>query len=51
MVAPEVLVVVELRLGGGGVLPAEHPHLPAAGRRHHRLVRAPRRRTPGGDDL
>lgn len=29
VVAPEVLVVVELGLAGAGVLAAEHPHLEA----------------------
>ena len=45
MVAPEVLVVVELRLGGARVLPAKHPHLTAGLRRHHSLVGTPGRRT------
>ena len=51
MVAPEVLVVVELRLAGTRVLSPEHPELTSGLRGHHRLVGGPRRRSGGGLDL
>ena len=51
VVAPEVLVVVELRLGGAGVLAAKHPHLPAGLGGHRGLVGTPGRRTAGGYHL
>ena len=51
MVAPEVLVVVELRLGGARVLAAKHPHLPAGLGGHRGLVGTPGRRTSWGYHL
>ena len=51
MVAPEVLVVVELSFRGARVLPAKHPHLAAGLRGHHSLVGTPGRRSPWGYHL
>ena len=51
MVAPEVLVVVELRLVRRGVLPAKDPELAAGLRGHDALVGRPGRRPGRRDDL
>ena len=51
MVAPQVLVVVELRLARTGVLPAEDPHLPPRRGRDDSLVGAARGRTGRALDL
>ena len=50
MEAPEVLVVVELGLGGAGELAPEHPELATSLADHTGLVGGTGGRAPGGDN-